>query len=158
MPAKMLLHNFKGIFRIKEDAIPALTGLRSLMTIWVIMFHGLWHMGYHITKEDYDDMMTNHPIIANGFMAVDVFFVLTGFLLAYPVFLKGGLNLSTVAKFILKRLVRILPLLIFVVAVFCIVIFPSGLFSLSLLGEESIAELVHIGEPNATHYRIIFSN
>jgi peptidoglycan/LPS O-acetylase OafA/YrhL len=88
----------------------ALTAIRGLAALWVIAFHVAAHFEAMLTPRVY------HTLFA-GFMGVDVFFVLSGFILAlvYRDLAPGG-----IAEFCLKRLARLYPLSLFVTAAFAI--------------------------------------
>ena len=85
----------------RPRTIPGLTGLRGIAAVWVVLFH----MAYG--KSDI-------PIVRNGWLGVDVFFILSGFVLAYvyadklkPTDFQGFLN------FLRARVARIYPLHVF---------------------------------------------
>jgi len=73
----------------------SLDGLRGVCAITVLLFHC-------------DDLFHKGPIFQHGFLAVDVFFVLSGFVIAltYEERLKNGLSLK---QFIRARARRLLP-------------------------------------------------
>ena len=50
----------------KVDSLPALTGLRGIAALWVVLFH-----------LDADHVV---PFIRNGYLGVDIFFILSGFI------------------------------------------------------------------------------
>lgn len=83
--------------------LPALTGLRAIAAFWVLMLH----FGDAVTQ--------NWPapfrrIFAEGFIGVDLFFVLSGFILSWN-YLGTGRGLTvTRADFWRARAARILPL------------------------------------------------
>ncbi|MFA5625721.1 MAG: acyltransferase [Bradymonadales bacterium] len=72
-------------------------GLRALAVISVILFH----LGY----------------ITNGYLGVDVFFVISGFLITGIVYREVEENRFTLLKFYERRIRRIIPLVIFVSSV-----------------------------------------
>lgn len=92
---------------------PALDGLRGIAILAVMLFHAeiLWFKG--------------------GFIGVDIFFILSGFLitsLLVQEFDKAGtINLK---NFYMRRILRLVPALILLLAVYCLIVF-------SFLSEES---------------------
>ena len=72
-------------------------GLRALAVVSVILFH----LGY----------------ITNGYLGVDVFFVISGFLITGIVYREVEENKFTLLKFYERRIRRIIPLVIFATAV-----------------------------------------
>ena len=68
---------------------PALDGVRAVMCLWMIVFHSYCWTHFFLTVDEYK-AIADHPLVRHavlpGFMAVDVFFVLTGYLLAAPLF------------------------------------------------------------------------
>ena len=87
-----------AIEHIAARRIPGLDGLRALAVIAVVWHHA--HPGY-----------TGFPISRNGFLGVDVFFVLSGFLITTLLLQEerstGGISLI---GFYLRRSLRIFPL------------------------------------------------
>lgn len=85
--------------------IPALTGLRALLAWWVAI--------YHLTIPELAPLPPDgwlEPLRANGYLAVDGFFVLSGFILAYvyrDAFIRP--EPGTYARFLIARLARIYP-------------------------------------------------
>lgn len=104
----------------KREIFPALDGVRVVLTLWVVTFHVLWHLAMFVTDTDF--IQTYHidtnRVLSGGLNGVDYFFVLTGFLVAYPIF--TGRRTGTWFEFVWMRITRIYPVLITCVAVFCI--------------------------------------
>lgn len=77
--------------------MPALTGLRGVAALWVVLFHLFWP--------------GVDPITRAGYLGVDIFFILSGFVLSHVYFRKEGfLTRSGYLSFLLTRLARIYPL------------------------------------------------
>ena len=77
--------------------IPSLTGLRGVAALWVVFFH----------------MADNAPIpvIRFGYMGVDIFFILSGFVLSYVYARKFTIrDFRSYSNFIQARIARIYPL------------------------------------------------
>ncbi len=81
--------------------ILALTGLRALAAWWVVAFHfGQAHVGVPVLRE----------VVASGHVAVDLFFVLSGFVLAHR---SSASDLATSEErraFYRRRFARVYPL------------------------------------------------
>ncbi|MGE0222227.1 MAG: acyltransferase family protein [Acetobacteraceae bacterium] len=75
--------------------IPGLTGLRGIGALWVV----LYHMAYDV----------DIPVIGKGYLGVDLFFILSGFVLCYVHPDQVGTVRSYFA-FLTLRLARIYPL------------------------------------------------
>jgi peptidoglycan/LPS O-acetylase OafA/YrhL len=91
--------------------IPALTGLRGALAVWVVLFHitsGFAHRGIPL------ETLMSAPLLHllfSGSVAVDGFFILSGFVMAYVHgrdFDSGGW-LRQAARFWALRLARIYP-------------------------------------------------
>lgn len=93
------------------------------------------------TFEDFAKLPQLSPFFS-GFLAVDGFYILTGFLLAFPLFsheikqqMDSGKLQKTPGVFDqwYRRLSRIVPVYSIVVLIYCFAIFPSGLFAIEVL-------------------------
>lgn len=84
----------------KVKNFQALTGIRGVAAIWVVFFHTFFG--------------ENIPIIKDGYAGVDLFFLLSGFILTH-VYIKNTsiMNIRHYFRFIGVRLARIYPLHIF---------------------------------------------
>lgn len=83
--------------------IRALTGIRGLAALWVVI--------YHVHIEDAVPVPFN-IFLHHGYLAVDLFFVLSGFILAlsYERFFESGWNARNYGLFLIRRIARIYPL------------------------------------------------
>ncbi|MGB3767181.1 MAG: acyltransferase [Phormidesmis sp.] len=92
-------------FAQRSGNIDTLTGLRSFLIIWIVLYH---------LKEELAVLLPWPPLLsfaAAGFAGVDFFFILSGFVIAYsyaPRF--KSFNLKNYGKFLWLRLARIYPL------------------------------------------------
>lgn len=84
--------------------IKSLTGLRGVAALWVA-----WH---HICREPGFEAPFAQPLLLRGYLAVDLFFVLSGFVLslAYADWFLNGASIRGVLAFMARRLARIWPL------------------------------------------------
>ncbi len=87
----------------KQD-IPALTGLRGAAALWVALYHLLLPAGF----------ITGAPaaMLGRGYLAVDLFFVLSGFVMAlrYGETFRDNPSAATMGGFLLRRAARLYPL------------------------------------------------
>ena len=110
-----------------ENHIAALTGLRGILSTWVVALHiaiCLMFAGYSINRTSY-----LIDLILSGDFAVDGFFMLSGFILSYVYTTRlNPRSIVSVRKFLLLRVARIYPvhaaiLLAYVVLIACGVTF-----------------------------------
>lgn len=90
--------------------IAALTGLRYLAAAWVVLFHYT-----HFTAVPGIEAI---PVLGQGYLGVDFFFVLSGFILTHvylPQIQRGAFNYWS---FLVKRFARIYPMHLVTLAVF----------------------------------------
>lgn len=122
-----------------QTAIAELDGLRAFAIILVVMRHGLRPFrdeegallsvgGWHLDA-----------VLVNGWIGVDLFFVLSGFLIAHHLCRRssaepGGLGLG---RYFLRRILRIVPLYYAVLAIVALGLMPGYLVS-----EEGLAARV----------------
>jgi peptidoglycan/LPS O-acetylase OafA/YrhL len=91
--------------------IPALTGLRGAAALWVAAYHLLLPAGF-VTG-------LAATALGRGYLAVDLFFVLSGFVMAlsYGKMFRAGAGLQVFAGFMLRRLARLYPLYALILAI-----------------------------------------
>jgi peptidoglycan/LPS O-acetylase OafA/YrhL len=91
-----------------RDYFPGLTGLRGIAACWVMLFH-LWALaaGPRVILLGLD--LT--PIFSCGFLGVDLFFVLSGFLLGLPFLAWANRTrpFPNLVQFWKRRCLRVLP-------------------------------------------------
>jgi peptidoglycan/LPS O-acetylase OafA/YrhL len=99
----------------KPSEVKALTGLRGIAALYVVLFHanGLFAFPAEI-----------RPFIRHGYIAVDLFFILSGFVMAmtYGHMFKDGFSFSNFKRFLMLRLARIYPLYILVTLITALMI------------------------------------
>ncbi|HTI01190.1 MAG TPA: acyltransferase [Acidisoma sp.] len=88
-----------------KDEIDALTGIRGVAAVIVIAYH---------TYPARDFPLGLSHLVARGYLAVDVFFVLSGFVMAlnYGKMFRERVRLPSVVTFLLRRVARLYPLYI----------------------------------------------
>ncbi|MEJ1960448.1 MAG: acyltransferase [Gammaproteobacteria bacterium] len=104
--------------------IRPLTGLRGLCAVWVMLFHAFFCPRFLGTPLDW--------ITSAGYMGVNVFFVLSGFVLAYN-YANSTWTPRSYLLFLRKRFARIYPLHAFMLLVFVFVTWLVSLTGVRLL-------------------------
>lgn len=111
-----------------EGEIKSLTSLRGIAAMAVVMTH------FSATAQRH--AAVNIPsLVPHGYLAVDLFFVLSGFIMCYTYldsFRRNGMG--AYGDFLIKRVARIVPLNLVVLGLFLI----AGEVSLRLIGENII--------------------
>ncbi len=103
-----------------------LTAIRGLLALWVVLYHIGFELSFYLPD------WTN-TLVHSGYLAVDFFFVLSGFVIAYTyqAALMERFDKGTLWQFYLKRVARIYPLhllilLLYVGYTLLFVIFDRG--------------------------------
>ena len=105
--------------------IPALTGLRGAAALWVAAYHLLLPAGF-VTG-------LAATMLGRGYLAVDLFFVLSGFVMAlsYGAVFRARAGLRIFCGFMLRRLARLYPLYAVILTVrFVYTVLRYGTFDL----------------------------
>ena len=117
---------------------PDIDGMRAIAVLLVILYHA------------------NFPFITGGYIGVDVFFVLSGFLITLTLDKEMKEGKFSFKKFYLRRIRRIIPVLVFVMLVTTI---PAYLFLFSDNFESYARTLIHtILSTNNFHLWIVQSD
>lgn len=114
-----LTANARALVTPSPDRLAPLDGLRALSILWVILFHAGWHAFLVLPVREYAALLGARWMLPlwRGDFGVDVFFVLSGFLI-------GGMLIDEHARtgrialglFTLRRLLRLWPALLFAAA------------------------------------------
>jgi peptidoglycan/LPS O-acetylase OafA/YrhL len=104
--------------------IKSLTGLRGIAAMWIVLHH---YFGSAKTGNIVLEAISN--IFSNGYLAVDFFFVLSSFVLCYSYekSFSVTVNRESYKNFMIKRFIRIYPLLIFMLLFSFIVYFTDNI-------------------------------
>ena len=92
---------------MNQNYIKHLDGLRAVAIFGVIIYHAKIYF-------------TSEPFLKGGFLGVDLFFVISGYLMTSIIYEQSKNNNFSFKKFILKRIRRIFPAILFI----CIVSLP----------------------------------
>ena len=123
-------------------------GLRAIAVLLVVGFHmrvGLPHpqahwIGRHLSNT-FASYLEGGP--TGGFVGVDIFFVISGFLISGILLREQATNTFSIIRFYERRVRRILPaltaVLLFTLIVGCFAVTPSEV--------ESLAQMDHAGRP-----------
>jgi peptidoglycan/LPS O-acetylase OafA/YrhL len=132
---------------MKAD-IPALTGLRGVAALWVFLFH----LNDALFSVDRESALAMMKFSVAGYMGVDIFFVLSGFILAYN-YAHHDLhrNVSSYASFLWKRLARIYPVHIAALMLLVVLQFSFQLFDRSLVDANRLTVVGLIASLSLTH-------
>src|SRR6202167_3087723 len=92
---------------VRSGDIKALTGLRIVAAVWVVLFH-FRPMVSDISPDFRDDLA---PVLNCGAQGVDLFFILSGFVLTWNYLERMGRSWSTreTVHFLWLRLARVWP-------------------------------------------------
>lgn len=116
----------KNMIKKQKDYRPDIDGLRAIAIISVIIYH------------------INNKLLIGGFVGVDMFFVISGFLITSHILHQVYITKNfSFAKFYLKRIKRIVPALFVMILVVLFsgyLLFTENYFK--LLGEQSFAAIL----------------
>lgn len=95
----------------RNDYVPALTGLRGVAAIWVVLHHVWASKGYPSITFEMLGTTWNLQFLLSGWLGVDVFFVLSGFVLCSPFFgyVQGSKPFPNMRHYTVRRAARIIP-------------------------------------------------
>jgi peptidoglycan/LPS O-acetylase OafA/YrhL/uncharacterized membrane-anchored protein len=102
-----------------------LTGIRGVAAIWVVLFHGYAYFGPLLGGPDRIQV----PIVRDGYLGVDLFFILSGFVLSLAYSERFQKNFkSGIVEFFFARVWRIFPLHWVCLAIFVLLVeaFPEN--------------------------------
>jgi peptidoglycan/LPS O-acetylase OafA/YrhL len=90
--------------------LDALTGVRALAALWVVLYHYQPRIDQAFAPARHLD-----PLLSIGYLGVDLFFALSGFILAYTYFegFRTGVTRAGYGRFLQLRLARMYPVHLF---------------------------------------------
>jgi peptidoglycan/LPS O-acetylase OafA/YrhL len=119
--------------------IPALDFLRSLAVILVILRHALYMFNVYDPNPEFSSWILEFfPFFLNGWIGVDLFFVLSGFLIARQFLYEDKKNIKT---YFYKRVLRIVPLY-YAVLLLCLIGFFPG-YNVNFEGKNISLEILY---------------
>jgi peptidoglycan/LPS O-acetylase OafA/YrhL len=115
--------------------LDALTGVRAVAALWVVLYHFQDKLLVLVPA-----LRVGSPILSGGYLGVDLFFTLSGFILAYNYLERLGRqpSLQTYGRFLWLRLARIWPVHFFALNVMLALVVGAHLAGISLNSAESI--------------------
>ena len=106
-----------GSSETSDRQLPSLTPLRGIAALWVVLYH------YCGTAQFFPNLdITPHSyLISKGYLAVDMFFVLSGFVMAhvYRRAFSEGVG-EHYRGFLVARIARLYPLHVFILSLFVV--------------------------------------
>jgi peptidoglycan/LPS O-acetylase OafA/YrhL len=101
---------------VRRSEIRALTGLRIVAAMWVVLFHFEGQLMPYVTQ-----LPGLHAVLSAGWIGVELFFVLSGFVIARSYLDECGRRWSTAgaARFVANRFARVWPAWMAVTVVAC---------------------------------------
>lgn len=104
---------------MRTQHIRALTGVRFFAALWVVVYHSTRHNRELLETHHAQSLDLFGPLIGAGYRGVDVFFMLSGFVLAlnYTDQLGRRFELRPTLRFLWLRLARIWPLYMLVLVI-----------------------------------------
>ena len=100
-----MTHPSKMILPKRLESVQALRGVAALL----VLFYHLASFQRQMAEENRDDILLTSGIWDNGWAGVDLFFVISGFIMVY-VTRNSGRTLKDVGRFMASRITRIYPL------------------------------------------------
>jgi peptidoglycan/LPS O-acetylase OafA/YrhL len=126
--------------------LPALTSLRGIAAVWVVLYH------YTVLYLPHLDAAPHSQLIDKGYLAVDMFFMLSGFVMAH---VYSAAFCESIRRhyrsFLVARIARLYPLHLFVLLLFLVTALTSRLIAgmqtgsfegLPLTGPRSLGALI----------------
>jgi peptidoglycan/LPS O-acetylase OafA/YrhL len=107
-----------------QPEIYPLTGIRALAALWVVVFHMQARL-----VESYPDLnLLIAPIVAHGYLGVDLFFILSGFIIHYNYAERlTRFRISVICEFLWMRLARLWPVHAVVLILFAFLLWMQRL-------------------------------
>ena len=108
----MTRESFQSRVDAADHSMPALTGLRGLCALWVLLYHAwVYVTPQEITFPLFGEVFRFHVAMSIGWSGVQILFVLSAFLLTTP-FARYNAGLGGrpgVSKYLARRIARVFP-------------------------------------------------
>ncbi len=118
-----------GRAKASTDQLPSLTSLRGLAALWVVLYH---YSSQYFPNLDTDSYT---HIISKGYLAVDMFFMLSGFVMTHVYHRAFSESIADNYKnFLVARIARLYPLHIFVLLLFVATAFSANVVTNATTG------------------------
>ncbi|MFN2607047.1 MAG: acyltransferase family protein [Acidimicrobiales bacterium] len=87
----------------KRTIVPVVDGFRGISALLILLYHAFYYAGQPVLGGG-----SLRSLVGGGYVAVDFFFVISGFVLFLPTALSGG-NFGPVRPYAIRRIARIVP-------------------------------------------------
>jgi peptidoglycan/LPS O-acetylase OafA/YrhL len=118
-----------GISDAPNRQLPSLTPLRGIAALWVVL--------YHYTAQYFPNLdITNYTqVIGKGYLAVDIFFMLSGFVMTHVYHRAFSESITNNYKnFLVARFARLYPLHVFILLLFVATALSANLAASAFTG------------------------
>jgi peptidoglycan/LPS O-acetylase OafA/YrhL len=125
-----------------KDQLPSLTPLRGLAAFWVVVYH------YSVQCFPNLDAVHYTHLISKGYLAVDMFFILSGFVMTHVYYRAFSQSVKLhYRSFLVARVARLYPLHVFILLLFVATAVTAQLMTgafggIPLGGPESVTAFV----------------
>jgi peptidoglycan/LPS O-acetylase OafA/YrhL len=112
--------NLRAVFVRSRGHLASLDGLRALSILWVVLFHAGWYSLWYVPPATYVALLESRLMLPvwRGDFGVDVFFVLSGFLIAGMLIdERERIGRVRVGLFQIRRFLRTWPALVVAVGI-----------------------------------------
>jgi peptidoglycan/LPS O-acetylase OafA/YrhL len=150
MVVNMSLQNGKSaqIVQKTQPETKPLDGIRVLLNWWILVFHAVFFLMYFVTEEEAQTLFARLSFAEHGYLAVDGFFILTGYLMGLQL-LKTSPRTSdgnsrcefNLATYYHSRFLRIMPAYFLLYVLHCLVINRAGSYRSGLVRLESVSAI-----------------
>jgi len=110
-----------------QPEIYPLTGIRAAAAIWVVLYHMQRQLA-----ECYPNLnFLIKPIVAHGYLGVDLFFILSGFIIHYNYGNRlARVCIPAIGEFLWMRLARLWPVHAVILILFVVLLFAQRIFGM----------------------------
>jgi peptidoglycan/LPS O-acetylase OafA/YrhL len=94
-----------------EARFRSIDALRTLSLVWITLFHVIFYASFFIPRAQADTLFGawQSHLVLRGHFALDVLFVITGFLIGYYLLVDADRGKFSFGPWILKRMARLVP-------------------------------------------------
>ena len=125
----------KGAQVARSDLIPTLTGVRAFAAFLVLALHA---------SQNFPNSLSDLAIVQNGYLGVDLFFILSGFIITHVYASHmASLNLKALQIFLWHRLIRLFPAHAVVLILLVVIIAGARSFN------------IHLNDPEKWDYSVL---
>ena len=114
----------RQLFSVPESNFRPIDGLRAFSILWVMLMHTVWFQTPFMTRDSAISLLDGSPgFIMAGHYGVDVFFVISGFLIGF-ILMREHQTRGTidVKRFYARRFLRLMPAYFLSLMIYCLLI------------------------------------